>query len=142
MGSTPLCAVIGQGYVGLPLSLELCKIGYKVFAVDIDAVRISELKLAKTNVEGIDSNELRTQISNGRLIPTTEFNDISGSEVIFLCVPTPLGTDRKPDLKILESASKSIAPFLAPGVIVITESTIEPGTTRNILTPIFEKALV
>lgn len=139
MGSTPICAVIGQGYVGLPLSLELCKIGYKVFAVDIDAVRIGELKLGKTNVEGIDTNELRAQISNGRLMPTTDFNDVSGSEVIFLCVPTPLGTDRKPDLKILESASKSIAPFLTPGVIVITESTIEPGTTRNILTPIFEQ---
>jgi len=138
MSSTRLCSVIGQGYVGLPLSLELCKIGYKVIAVDIDSRKIEELKLGKTNIEGIDVKQLSSQISAGNLIPTTDFNSVAGSEVILLCVPTPLGNDRKPNLAKLESASKSVSPFLKPDSLIITESTIEPGTTRDVLTPIFE----
>ena len=136
---TQIISVVGLGYVGLPLSVAAASSRFQVVGIDINRVRVETINKGISPLEDISDQKIHELIDNKRLLTTTEFSRIKDSEVIVICVPTPLTFDHKPDLSILESALKAIAPYLRKDMLVILESTVEPGTTRNIVAPLLAK---
>lgn len=132
-------AVIGQGYVGLPLSLAAANAGHNVIGVDIDLNRIELLNSGISPIEDISSDQVLKMISEKKYIATNSFGLLYDCDIICICVPTPLGEDRRPDLGPLEQALTEVGKYLQEKTLVIVESTIQPGTTRNILIPILER---
>ena len=132
-------SVLGQGYVGLPLSLLAASAGHYVFGIDSNHQKIEALKKGNSFIEDISDKELYTALESGNFVPSSNFSNIRDSNVIVVCVPTPLNKERKPDLAYLENATSEIGRNLKPGTLVIFESTIEPGTTRNVLLPLLIK---
>ena len=128
--------VVGQGYVGLPLSIAACRSGYTVYGLDNDVEKINSLKQGKSIIEDVTDQEISTCIDSKKYMPTTDSAVIADSQVVLLCVPTPLSSDHKPDLTALMSAITTVGKNLKGGTLVIIESTIEPGTCRNKLIPI------
>jgi len=128
--------VVGQGYVGLPLAIAAADAGYVVYGVDNDEAKIELLSMGKTNVEDVSDQVIKNSISLNRYTPTNDYGVIAQSKVVLICVPTPLSEDHKPDLSALISATKSVGKNLKSGTLVIIESTIEPGTCRQVLLPI------
>ena len=131
-------SIIGLGYVGLPLAITASTRDFKVIGIDKNSDKLNLLKVGSSAIEGIDNSELLASINKNRLELSNDYADIDGSEIVLICVPTPLNDFLKPDLTYLESAAKSIAPYIRRGTLVILESTVEPGTTRNFLIPIIE----
>jgi UDP-N-acetyl-D-glucosamine dehydrogenase len=129
-------SVVGQGYVGLPLAIAAANAGYIVYGIDSDEDKIALLMKGKSIVEDLSDEAIQKNISLNRYIPTTNHGVIAQSQVVLICVPTPLSSDRKPDLSFLLTAVKSVGVNLKGGTLVIVESTIEPGTCRNALLPI------
>lgn len=138
MNNLPTCCVVGLGYVGQPLVIELCKAGYKVFGIDSSSKIVEGLSEGITQVEGIKRDLLESFIRNGTFIPSVSFENVANSSAIFICVPTPLDKSRNPDLKYLISATESVAKHLKEESLVVIESTIAPGTTREILLPLIQ----
>ncbi len=132
-------AVIGLGYVGLPLLLEISKLKSKVIGIDISEEKITNLNRGNTEIEGINGNMLLEQIKKTNLELTTDFSVISDADTILICVPTPLSHDKKPDLSNLKSAVISISKYIKKGTLLIIESTVGPGMTRNLIVPLLEK---
>ena len=136
---TQIISVVGLGYVGLPLSVAAASSRFQVVGIDINRLRVETINKGISPLEDISDQKIHELIDNKRLLTTTEFSRIKDSEVIVICVPTPLTSDHKPDISILESALKAIAPYLRKDMLVILESTVEPGTTRNIVAPLLAK---
>jgi UDP-N-acetyl-D-glucosamine dehydrogenase len=132
-------SVIGQGYVGLPLALAACEAGYSVVGVDNNPSKITELQSGKSGIEDVSDSMISKVIKSEKYKPTSDYNEISASDVILICVPTPLNTNNLPDLTAIENAAKKIAKYLSKESLVILESTVEPGTTRDFLVPILER---
>jgi len=132
-------AVFGLGYVGLPLCIEAIKSGYKVFGVDVNLERIDRLKMGQSDIEGVNNDALLEFLESRKFEIVSEINSDQNIKIILICVPTPLDNRKKPDLSMLTSAVRNIGKVLTKGTLVIVESTIEPGTTRNIILPILEK---
>jgi UDP-N-acetyl-D-glucosamine dehydrogenase len=132
-------SVIGQGYVGLPLSISASKAGYEVTGIDISVKKISQINDRKSPVEDVSDSEINAAINSGKYKASNDSFIDPSTEVICICVPTPLGENHQPNLEILKSAAKDIGKNLKAGMLVIIESTIQPGTTRNIVVPILEK---
>ncbi len=128
--------VIGQGYVGLPLALAASDAGFTVNGFDNDDQKISTLMSGKSLIEDISDEVIKKSINSKLYLPTTNENVISNSDVVAICVPTPLSKNHKPDLSNLLQATKTVGKKLNAGTLVIIESTIEPGTCRNVLLPI------
>jgi UDP-N-acetyl-D-glucosamine dehydrogenase len=132
-------AVIGQGYVGLPLSLAAANAGHNVIGVDIDLKRVELLNSGISPIEDISSDQVLKMLSEKKFIASNSFGSIIDCDVICICVPTPLREDRRPDLAPLEQALNEVGKHLQEKTLVIIESTIQPGTTRDILIPILER---
>lgn len=126
-------AVIGLGYVGLPLVLELVKAGRQVVGVDISERRITLLQNGESYVDDISNVQLKEVVSTGRVKFTTQYSEVTDCEVLNICVPTPLRQSRDPDTSCIESAMKEILKFIHKGSLVILESTTYPGTTRDLV---------
>lgn len=135
---TKKIAVIGLGYVGLPLALSASNSGYKVVGIDNNINKVNVLKAGGTSTEDIENFVALNSIAKGDLLISSDFSEITGSEVILICVPTPLNKYFKPDLSFVELAANSLAPYIQPGTLIILESTVEPSTTRKFLRPILE----
>lgn len=133
-------AIIGQGYVGLPLAIAAVESGWNVVGVDLSITRVLTLNKGESPIEDISSQRLQNAIAGGFYLATTNFKDIAKAEVIVICVPTPLDSDRKPDLQPLLSAVRSIEPYVKTGALVVSESTSYPGTLRNEIVPIFRQS--
>ena len=131
--------VIGQGYVGLPLSLAAAESGFKIVGVDVNQNIVKQLNSGLTKLEDVNLLRLKEFLKNGSYTATTEFSVVSESSIILICVPTPLQDNHKPDLSHLISAVKSVGKYLSKGSLVIIESTVAPGTTRDLLVPLLEK---
>jgi UDP-N-acetyl-D-glucosamine dehydrogenase len=131
--------VIGQGYVGLPLAITASEAGYTVFGLDNNVEKVSVLKSGKSIIEDLSNEVIKKCIDTKLYVPTTDEKVISDSEVVLICVPTPLDSSHKPDLTALISAVTTVGKNLKRGALVIVESTIEPGACRNILLPILLK---
>jgi UDP-N-acetyl-D-glucosamine dehydrogenase len=128
--------IVGQGYVGLPLAMAACAAGYTVFGLDQNKEKIAILQSGKSSIEDVDNGEVQRYLDEKRYFPTTESQKLSLSQIIILCVPTPLDEFRRPDLNILIEATKTVAKKLTKGSLVIIESTIAPGTCRDLLYPL------
>ena len=128
--------VVGQGYVGLPLAIEAAKSGYKVYGLDNNLERINLLANGKSVIEDISNKVINEYIQLKRFMPTVDQKVITNSKVVLICVPTPLSPNHKPDLSALIEAITTVGKNLKAGSLVVVESTIEPGTCRNVLLPI------
>ena len=127
-----------MGYVGLPLAIHASKCGYKVLGIDNNIQKINSLKLGNSETESVEKSELLDAINNYGLDLSHNYCNIEGSEIVVICVPTPLDEFLRPDLSYVEMSARSIAPYIEQNTLIILESTVEPGTTRNFLIPIIE----
>jgi UDP-N-acetyl-D-glucosamine dehydrogenase len=131
-------AVLGQGYVGLPLALAASKSGYKVIGLDKDDNRIKSLNRGLSGIEDVKNHELELALATGRYRASGDFREISEANVVLICVPTPLDLEHQPDLDYLLTAVEICAKYLTVGTLVIIESTVAPGTTREVVLPRIE----
>ena len=127
------CGVVGLGYVGLPLAVELAHVGLEVTGFDIDQSKISQLNAGTSYIQDVPTASVAPLVQSGKLRATTDFSAIAGMDTINICVPTPLGKTKDPDMRFIESVCDSIAPHLKPGTLVILESTTYPGTTDELV---------
>jgi len=132
-------SIIGQGYVGLPLALAASEAGYSVVGIDSNLNKIKELQLGKSGIEDISNAFISKFIESGKYKPTSDYKEVSKSKIILICVPTPLTKNDLPDLTAIESSAQHISRYLNKDSLVILESTVEPGTTRDFLVPILER---
>jgi len=131
-------SIIGQGYVGLTISAFAAK-HHSVVGFDLNSTIVSQLNKGISHIEGVDSDGLKQAIWKGNYKATTESADISDADIVVIAVPTPLNSDRKPDLTFIDSACKIIAENLTVPALIINESTSFPGTIRNFIKPTIEK---
>jgi UDP-N-acetyl-D-glucosamine dehydrogenase len=133
-------AVIGLGYVGLPLVELFAAGGFPVLGLDIDPAKIQALVSGESYIGHVTSDRVAALLASGRFEPTTDFSRLAAADAILICVPTPLGEHREPDLSAVANTGRSIAAHLRPGQLVVLESTTYPGTTRDVLRPILESS--
>ena len=133
-------AVVGLGYVGLPLSFAFLKNGFNVIGLDTDQNKIDSLLQGKSYFKHIKIQELPEFIDNKKFIPSNNFNHIKNADVIIICVPTPLNKFREPDLNPILSSASMIKDYLKKDQLVILESSTYPGTTDEVLTKELEKS--
>jgi UDP-N-acetyl-D-glucosamine dehydrogenase len=131
-------SVIGQGYVGLSVAVGAASVGHVVVGVDSNDSLISDLKKSQTFVPGIKRELLNELITSGSYIPTTNLDLIQKSDVVIIAVPTPLDSNKKPDLSFLKAATLEISKTIKNTALIINESTSYPGTLRNLIKPIFD----
>src|ERR1700728_2660691 len=130
-------AVIGQGYVGLPLAMCSVKAGHSVVGYDSDTKRIERLIRADSYVEDISDQHLSMALDTGRFRPTDRPDHLANFDVALITVPTPL-KDGAPDLSYVETAARTISQYLSRGACVVLESTTYPGTTKELVGPVLE----
>lgn len=123
-------AVIGQGYVGLPLSMAAAKSGHQVIGIDMDKKLVASLNSGFSPIFDISNDEIASNSKNYKV--TSDYKELNGAEIIAICVPTPLDSNQKPDNSFLINALKSVAENMDENSLVIIESTIAPGTTRGL----------
>ena len=131
-------AIVGLGYVGLPLALQFCRSGAKVVGVDIDTTKVNALKQGNAYIKHITSESIQEQLASGRLDVTTDFSSIQAVDAVIICVPTPLNKNREPDISFIVETGKALAPHLRKGVLVALESSTYPGTTDEDLRGVLE----
>ena len=134
-----IVAIVGQGYVGLPLAMAAASSGWKILGIDHSEERILSLNSGKSHIEDVKDNQLQEAIKSGRYIASGDFEQISSADICILCVPTPVDSAGKPDTSYLERAVISVAPLLKRGALLINESTSYPGTVRELIIPLVGK---
>ncbi|MEO7327768.1 MAG: nucleotide sugar dehydrogenase [Minicystis sp.] len=127
--------VIGVGYVGLPLVVELAKAGFTVTGYDKDREKIRMLALGESYIGDIPSAELAPLVAAGKIKASTDPDVLGAADAIVVCVPTPLNKTKDPDMRFIASASDEIAARQHPGMLIVLESTTYPGTTREVMVP-------
>ena len=132
-------AIIGMGYVGLPLALRFVEAGCKVFGVDVDESKVEQLKGGKSYIKHIEASRIAKSVSDDKFVPTTDFQAVAESEGVIICVPTPLNKNREPDISYVLKTGEAIAPYLKSGAVVCLESTTYPGTTDDELKAVLER---
>jgi UDP-N-acetyl-D-glucosamine dehydrogenase len=131
-------AIVGAGYVGVPLAHTFATAGRKVLLVDVVQRVVDALNRGRSHIEDVPDSELGKFVDDGRLAATTNYDELRNAAAILIALPTPLSRQREPDLSIVLSATREIAKRLQPGHLVVLESTTYPGTTREQLLPILE----
>jgi UDP-N-acetyl-D-glucosamine dehydrogenase len=131
-------AVIGLGYVGLPLVKALLDVPFKVIGLDADPEKVAALKQGRTYIRHMPAEPFTAAFTKGQFCPTGEFGVLTEADAILMCVPTPLTAHREPDLRFVEASTRGLAPFLRRGQLVVLESTTYPGTTGQVMKPILE----
>ncbi|MBN2587221.1 MAG: nucleotide sugar dehydrogenase [Candidatus Fermentibacteraceae bacterium] len=136
----PSVAIIGLGYVGLPLALEFVRGGCMVTGIDVDPEKPRFISEGRSYLKHIPSERIAEAVGTGLLRTTTDFSMMKDSDAVIICVPTPLGKSREPDLSYVISTGRMVSRYLQPGQLVVLESTTYPGTTREQLVPILEES--
>ncbi len=131
--------MIGLGYVGLPLAVELGKAGFQVSGIDLQAKRVAELARGRSYVQDVPSEDVATLVKAGLFHPTTDFSVLRHADAVNVCVPTPLSKMRDPDVSYIVAAVEEVARHMHRGMLVILESTTYPGTTTELLLPMLER---
>jgi len=129
--------VVGLGYVGLPLAVAFAKAGVPVIGVDADVARLERIGRGQSPVEDVPDDELAPLVRTGRLTVTREIAALAAADAIVICVPTPLGKSKEPDISHIVAAADAVAKILRRGQLVVLESTTYPGTTEEVLLPRF-----
>ena len=133
-------AVIGLGYVGLPLAVEFAGAGFEVIGIDTDAAKVGAVNEGRSYIGDVGSGMLSGFVVSGRLRATSDYAVLAGAAAVIICVPTPLRKTRDPDVSFIVDAAEKIAPYLTGGKIIVLESTTYPGTCEELILPIFTRA--
>ena len=148
MANTPLdhfrsgdltVGVVGLGYVGLPLAVEIARSGLRVVGFDVDAETVEGINAGTSHIEDVTQEELAGVLATGRLEATTDMARLGECDAVSISVPTPLSKTQDPDVSFVIAASEAVAAALRPGQLVVLESTTYPGTTREVLLPALER---
>jgi UDP-N-acetyl-D-glucosamine dehydrogenase len=137
-GSTWDVAIVGAGYVGVPLAVAFADAGRRVLLVDAVPELVEALNLGESHIEDVPSERLAPHVDSGRIVATLDYAQTANADAILLALPTPLTHQREPDLSYVRDAAARLAPHLRAGQLVVLESTTYPGTTREILQPVLE----
>lgn len=137
---TAKVGIIGLGYVGLPLGLEFALKGFDVIGFDIDPRKIPLLMSGKSYIKHIKASRIKAAVDSGKFIAVNDFARLPEVDAIIICVPTPLNQNREPDMSFIVNTAETISKYLRKGQLVTLESTTYPGTTEEILQPLFENA--
>ncbi|GAB4524945.1 MAG: nucleotide sugar dehydrogenase [Anaerolineae bacterium] len=130
------CAVIGLGYVGLPLAVELAETGYTVIGLDVNTDKVLQINRGESYISDVPSARLKPLVESGQLCATSDYNELRHVDSINICVPTPLSKKtRDPDMSYIQSAITEIAKIAHAGMLIILESTTYPGTTNEVILP-------
>jgi nucleotide sugar dehydrogenase len=132
--------VVGLGYVGLPLAVEKAKAGFTVIGFDVQADKVDRVNRGENYIGDVVPEELDALVKSGHLSATTDMARLGACDVIAICVPTPLDHFKQPDLSFVESSARAVAGHAHKDMLVVLESTTYPGTTEEVLKPLFEKA--
>ena len=138
LAATPTIGIIGLGYVGLPLAVAFAESGASVIGVDIDPERVAAIRAGRSFVEDVPAASLARLVAAGRLGAADKVAALEDADAIVICVPTPLGKSKEPDISFIVSAADAVAAIIRPGQLVVLESTTYPGTTQEVLRPRFE----
>ena len=136
----PDIAIIGAGYVGMPLAQVFADAGKKVVLIDVDQTIVDGINRGESHIDDVPSGELKKLVDDERVTATADYDAVKEADAILIALPTPLSSQREPDLSIVGSAAAEIAPRLREGQLVVLESTTYPGTTRELLEPILERS--
>jgi UDP-N-acetyl-D-glucosamine dehydrogenase len=131
-------AVIGLGYVGLPLAMEMLAAGFNVIGIDLDPNKIATLQEGKSYIRDVDDQFISNAISSGRFFPTSDFGTLAKADTVSICVPTPLSKSRDPDISFILAATEEIHKYLHKNQLIVLESTTYPGTTEELILPELE----
>jgi UDP-N-acetyl-D-glucosamine dehydrogenase len=137
LAGAPTIGVIGLGYVGLPLAVAFAESGATVIGVDLDARRVAGVSGGESFIEDVPTATLGPLVRSGRLGATSDVTALKEADAIVICVPTPLGKSKEPDISFIVSAADAVASIIHTGQLVVLESTTYPGTTQEILLPRF-----
>jgi len=132
-------AIIGLGYVGLPLCLQFARSGVNVLGLDIDPVKIKKINSGESYIRHVPSETIRQEVKGGRLMASSDFRGIREVEAVIICVPTPLNKNREPDITYILETGRAISPHLVKDCLVVLESTTYPGTTDEDLRAVLEE---
>jgi UDP-N-acetyl-D-glucosamine dehydrogenase len=135
---TARVGVVGLGYVGLPLAVELARAGFVTTGIDLDRQKVDAVNAGTSYIPDVPTEEVARLVADGRLVATTDFAVVASLDTINICVPTPLRKTKDPDMSYIVSAVEHIAAGLHPGMLVILESTTYPGTTEELVQPMLE----
>jgi UDP-N-acetyl-D-glucosamine dehydrogenase len=130
--------IIGLGYVGLPLAVEFAKEGFDVTGFDVDESKVTEINAGRSYIGDVTTADVAAAVNAGRLHATTDMSKLHDMDAIDICVPTPLRKTKDPDMSYVVSAAEQIAKYIRPGQLIVLESTTYPGTTAELLLPMFE----
>ncbi|HZW36924.1 MAG TPA: nucleotide sugar dehydrogenase [Candidatus Deferrimicrobiaceae bacterium] len=131
-------AVIGLGYVGLPLAVEYAGAGIQVIGIDVDGSKVKSIRAGKSYIGDIPSKTIRDAVSAGLLRATSDFSALAEADTVNICVPTPLRKTKDPDLSYIVDAAEQVAKYIHKDMLIVLESTTYPGTTVEVLVPMFE----
>ncbi|HEU0121271.1 MAG TPA: nucleotide sugar dehydrogenase [Bryobacteraceae bacterium] len=137
---TAKAAVIGLGYVGLPLAVESARAGFEVLGFDVNSAKVDALNRGVSYIQDVPSDVVSNLVSSGKLSATLDFSRIAEADTINICVPTPLRKTKDPDMTFVSGATEQIAKYMRAGVLIILESTTYPGTTDELLLPMLEQS--
>jgi UDP-N-acetyl-D-glucosamine dehydrogenase len=132
-------AIVGLGYVGLPLSLQFARSGATVLGLDIDHNKVDALNAGRSYIKHISPGDIQAMVDRKCFSASTDFSRIKSVGAVIICVPTPLNKNREPDISYITETGKAVAPYLAKGTVVVLESTTYPGTTDEDLREVLEK---
>src|SRR5205823_996536 len=138
LAATPTVGVIGLGYVGLPLAVAFADSGATVIGLDVDPTRVARVRAGESFIEDVSTETLGRLVAAERLTATDDIAAFKDADAIVICVPTPLGKSKEPDISYIVSAADAVAGVLRRGQLIVLESTTYPGTTQEILQPRFE----
>jgi len=133
-------AVIGLGYVGLPLAVGFARAGYPVLGLDVDPHKVAALAEGRSYIQDVASADLAAVVASGRLTTSSDYRQLREMDAIFICVPTPFDARKAPDLTYIEQSARGIAEHLQPGQLVVLQSTTYPGTTEEFVLPLLEES--
>ncbi|MCK5534546.1 nucleotide sugar dehydrogenase [bacterium] len=132
-------AIIGLGYVGLPLAVEFAQCDLSVIGIDKDLVKVNQINKGKSYIKDVEDNALKKVVNRQKLRATDDFSSLKKVNIIIICVPTPLRKTKDPDISYVISATKEISKYLQKGQLIVLESTTYPGTTREVIVPLLEE---
>jgi UDP-N-acetyl-D-glucosamine dehydrogenase len=131
-------AIVGAGYVGVPLAQTFADAGSRVVLVDVVQETVDALNRGESHIKDVSSEQLRPLVESGAITATTDYDAIGEADAVLIALPTPLSKQREPDLSIVIGAVEQLAPRVQPGQLIVLESTTYPGTTREVVQPILE----
>lgn len=132
-------AIVGLGYVGLPLSLQFARSGVNVLGLDIDPFKVKQINAGQSYIKHITQEAIQAEVTGGRFAASTDFGQVRQVEAVIICVPTPLNKNREPDISYILKTGEAMAPHLQKGTLVVLESTTYPGTTDEDLRAVLEQ---